>query len=212
MPGLTFPPFPDNVPTIQLVVIDFALLRAGDAAEIERLWKAATELGFWCLKNHGAEELADSMFDVGERTMELPLDEKMQFVPNGEGGSYEHAGANYVDPSGAPEVTEFLNISKNDALAYPAVFHRTYPRTVMERMETVVRPFVLKGLEVNETILRILNDKLGLPEGALAQRHQREKSSNCEARTLRAPPTVGWNADKATLGAHTDFGSLASRS
>lgn len=47
MPGLTLPPFPNNVPTHPLLVIDYALIQAGDAAEIERLWEAATKLGFW---------------------------------------------------------------------------------------------------------------------------------------------------------------------
>lgn len=47
MPGLTLPPFPDNITTHPLLVIDFALIKAGDAHEIERLWEAATGLGFW---------------------------------------------------------------------------------------------------------------------------------------------------------------------
>lgn len=48
MPGLTTsPPFPDNVPTHPLLVVDYSLLKAGDEAEKAKLWKAATELGFW---------------------------------------------------------------------------------------------------------------------------------------------------------------------
>ena len=48
MPGLVkFPTFPDGVPSHPLLVIDYELLKAGDEVEIDRLWKAATELGFW---------------------------------------------------------------------------------------------------------------------------------------------------------------------
>ena len=48
MPGLTnFPKFPDDVPTHPLVVLDYQLLRAGDKDEVDKLWKAARELGFW---------------------------------------------------------------------------------------------------------------------------------------------------------------------
>ena len=48
MPGLlTLPPFPDDVPTHPLLVIDYELLIKRDEAEIDKLWKAATELGFW---------------------------------------------------------------------------------------------------------------------------------------------------------------------
>ena len=47
MPGLSLPPFPDDIPTIPLLVIDYELIKAGDVQEIERLWDAATDLGFW---------------------------------------------------------------------------------------------------------------------------------------------------------------------
>lgn len=48
MPGLTAaPPFPDDVPTHPLLVIDYQLILEGDEDELNRLWEAATELGFW---------------------------------------------------------------------------------------------------------------------------------------------------------------------
>lgn len=48
MPGLTnAPPFPDDVPTHPLLVVDYQLIKAGNEDEINKLWKAATELGFW---------------------------------------------------------------------------------------------------------------------------------------------------------------------
>ena len=48
MPGLrTAAPFPDDVPTQPLLIIDYDLIKAGEEHEIDRLWQAATELGFW---------------------------------------------------------------------------------------------------------------------------------------------------------------------
>ncbi len=48
MPGLTtHPPFPEDVPTYPLIIVDFELIQAGDNDEIEKLWKAAREIGFW---------------------------------------------------------------------------------------------------------------------------------------------------------------------
>jgi hypothetical protein len=47
MPSTTFPPFPDNVPTHPLLIIDYELIKARDKEEIDRLWKAGTGLGFW---------------------------------------------------------------------------------------------------------------------------------------------------------------------
>lgn len=48
MPGLTtYPPFPEDVPTYPLLIVDYQLVKSGDEDEINKLWKAATELGFW---------------------------------------------------------------------------------------------------------------------------------------------------------------------
>ena len=49
MPGLTSTtvPFPDDVPTHPLVVIDFTLIKVNDPVEEDKLWQAATQLGFW---------------------------------------------------------------------------------------------------------------------------------------------------------------------
>jgi hypothetical protein len=41
------PEFPSDVPTHPLIVLDYALLKDKDQAEIEKLWKASTEIGFW---------------------------------------------------------------------------------------------------------------------------------------------------------------------
>ena len=47
MPGLSLPPFPDNVTTHPLLIIDYALIKENRKSEIDRLWSAATDLGFW---------------------------------------------------------------------------------------------------------------------------------------------------------------------
>ncbi|KAL5536523.1 hypothetical protein ACEPAF_345 [Sanghuangporus sanghuang] len=216
MPGLTFPPFPDNIPIHPLLVVDYELIKANDADEIAKLWKAATELGFWYLKNHGAEREVDEMFEMGEETMKLPLEEKMKFEQgdNGRSFGYKAAGANATDEYGNLDTVEFINISKNDALAFPKVFHRTYPSTVNDRMESTIKPFIMKALEVNTTILTVFEKKLVLPAGALLKLHKNEDLSGCEARCIRNPPKstsdISASANpKVAIGAHTDFGSLS---
>jgi hypothetical protein len=47
MPVATFPPFPENIPTHPLLIIDYELIKAQDQGEINRLWDAGTNLGFW---------------------------------------------------------------------------------------------------------------------------------------------------------------------
>ncbi|KAI0301919.1 hypothetical protein B0F90DRAFT_1816801 [Multifurca ochricompacta] len=212
MPGVSLPPFPDDLPTVPLLVIDYALLQAGDEHEIQSLWKAATELGFWYLKNHGADAAVNAMFEMGARTMKLPLEEKMKFEQGDRGISfgYKFAGANATDASGALDSVEFINVSKDDALAYPTVVHRRYPSTVEDYMESAVRPFVSKGMEVNETLMGILNDRLGLPPRTLAGLHTPEEHSGSEARCIKkTPESQPESPDKPAIGAHTDFGSLS---
>ncbi|KAI0269389.1 Clavaminate synthase-like protein [Gloeopeniophorella convolvens] len=211
MPALSFPAFPDDVPTVPLLVIDYELLKAGDEHEIDRLWQAATQLGFWYLKNHGVEEEANAMFDVGTEAMKLPLEEKMKFEQGDSGMSfgYKHAGANATDASGALDSVEFLNVAQDDVLAWPAPAHRTYPAPVGAHMASAVRPFVLKSGAVNATLLGILGDRLGLPREALAARHAPAEHSGSEARCIRAPAFQDMPPEKAALGSHTDFGSLS---
>jgi len=47
-------------------------------------------------------------------------------------------------------------------------------------MESAVRPFVRKGMEVNKTLMDILNDRFGLPQGCLAKLHAPEVHSGSE--------------------------------
>jgi len=216
MPGTTLPPFPNNVPTHPLVVIDLDLLKAGDASEIDRLWEAATSIGFWYVKNHGTDKEADDMFDVGAEFMALPLEEKMKFARSGEGPrwGYKKAGTDAADAAGKkPDSGEFFNISKDDILAFPEVVHSTYPAPTTAAMLTVLRPFIRKSQEVSNTIIRIFNDKLGLPEGMLEKQHVDEEHSLSGTRVIRIPPTpeqaaIAADKENQMLGAHTDFGSL----
>ena len=40
------------------------------------------------LKNHGADDLVNAMFDMGAETMALPMEEKMKFEQGDEGRSF----------------------------------------------------------------------------------------------------------------------------
>ena len=115
-----------------------------------------------------------------------------------------------MDETGLKDTIEFINVSKDDALSFPKPTHRTYPSTVEECMESTVRPFVQKSLEVNNTILEVFNEKLGLPEGELLKRHVTNELSGSEARVIKNPPAPEMSAERQALGAHTDFGSLVS--
>ena len=122
--------------------------------------------------------------------------------------SYKAAGANAVDETGLKDTVEFINVSKDDALAYPTPVHRTYPSTVTARMGNTIKPFVTKSLNINNTILEVFNAKLGLPAGTLAEKHSLYEKSGSEARCIKNPPAQEMSPERQALGAHTDFGSL----
>lgn len=116
-----------------------------------------------------------------------------------------------MDETGALDTVEFINVSKDDALAWPNKVHREYPSTVNARMENTIKPFVQKSLAINNLFIDIFNDKLGLPKGTLASKHQMFDPSGSEARCIKNPPRPdGVDDGKTALGAHTDFGSLVS--
>lgn len=208
------PPFPDDVPTHPLLVIDYARIRAGDSGEKDNLWKAATELGFWYLKNHGVEHEVNEMFKLGKAFMELPLDQKMQYEEGDDGMQfgYKAAGLHTADEQGTLDATEFLDVAKDDALAFPKAIHRTYPPLVADAFPTTLTPFVKRSIEINETLLRVLGEKLGLEDGVMESMHIKEERSGCVTRVIRTPPQQGEPQvleEQALLGAHTDFGSLS---
>jgi hypothetical protein len=102
---------------------------------------------------------------------------------------------------------EFINVAKDDALAWPRQARRAYPVTVQARMESTITPFVCKSLAVSETLLKVFNTRLELPEGALIRRHSLEEFSGSETRCIRNPPKPDGSSPTA-IGSHTDFGSL----
>ncbi|KAG6863603.1 hypothetical protein C0991_004725, partial [Blastosporella zonata] len=150
------------------------------------------------------------MFDMGAETMSLPMEEKMRFEQGNEGMSfgYKSAGANAVDASGKKDFVEFINISKDDALAWPHPVHRAYPSSVNACIERTVAPFIRKSLEVNNILMDILNDRLGLPAGTLLSKHLMDETSSSESRVTKTPPVSG-PPENPAIGSHTDFGSLS---
>ncbi|KAF9054222.1 Clavaminate synthase-like protein [Panaeolus papilionaceus] len=202
------PPFPNDVETQDLLVIDWNLLEAGNEEEQGRLWEAATTWGFWYLKNYKAEKYVQGMFQMGKETLALPFEEKMNYWQGNKGGSagYKVAGATYADVDGSTDVAEFINVAKDDALSYPTEIHRAYPPPVNEHMASTVKPFISSCVDMGRVILEVFNHKLGLPEGTLTELHRVDKQCISESRCIKVPPSKGV---KIALGPHTDFGSLS---
>ncbi|CAA7263546.1 unnamed protein product [Cyclocybe aegerita] len=80
-----------------------------------------------------------------------------------------------------------------------------YPSTVRAnaRMESTIGPFVRKSLEINNLLVEIFNEKLGLPPGVLMDQHKMEEFSGSETRITRNPPTT--NVAKQAISGYFPF-------
>jgi isopenicillin N synthase-like dioxygenase len=203
-------PFPDNVATATMPVIDFPSLVAGAPMEVEKLWDAATNQGFWYIKNYDVEEEVDTMFDMGRQMIQMSPEEKLSY-----GQAYGQVyGYKYADPAlirsdnNAPDLVEYISVAKDDALEYPQEVYRSYPSVIREHMTTAVAPFTRKMFPVATGLLQALNDRLGLPKTTISDMHEFEEHSSTESRVLRAGKNPILKADESTVGAHYDFSSL----
>ncbi|GAA5873979.1 hypothetical protein JCM1840_006109 [Sporobolomyces johnsonii] len=212
--------FPEDLECHPLLVVDYEKVAAGDEKEIDALYSACTNLGFFYLKNFGFEDLTEPMFEMGGATFRLPQEELLPFEQGDSGMSagYKRGGSTNVDAKGNVDTIQFINVAKDDALAYPEVRHRTYPTTVVERMNTVTS-FVRKSDDCLQTLMAALEPRIGLPKGTLAALHKEGDISGSESRCILKPAPgdkgylpegVGEDGNPAAaLGAHTDFGSLS---
>uniref|UniRef100_A0A8H8CK73 Fe2OG dioxygenase domain-containing protein n=1 Tax=Psilocybe cubensis TaxID=181762 RepID=A0A8H8CK73_PSICU len=210
MTSLDHPPFPTDksIPVQDLLVVDYKLLKEGDQEQADVLWEAATKWGF-CLKNHDAEPFVGPMFEMGKETLSLSLEEKMKYWQGNKGASpgYREAGKKYVDAEGSLDASEYINVAKDDAMAYPRIVHRDYPAPVNRYMQDTIIPFVQTCIEQSKVVMRVFENKLGLPLGTLMALHDPGKTCISEARCIKVAATP--KGTKIALGQHTDYGSLS---
>ncbi|GAA5967827.1 hypothetical protein JCM21900_001783 [Sporobolomyces salmonicolor] len=221
-PAVQYPrtDFPEDLECHPLLVVDYEKVAAGDEKEIDVLYSACTNLGFFYLKNFGFEDLTEPMFEVGSATFSLPEEDLLPFEQGDSGMSagYKRGGSTNVDAKGNVDTIQFINVAKDDAFAYPEVRQRTYPPTVVERMNTVTS-FIRKSDDCLQTVMAALEPRIGLPKGTLAALHKEGDISGSESRCILKPAPgdkgylpegVGEDGNpSAALGAHTDFGSLS---
>jgi isopenicillin N synthase-like dioxygenase len=97
---------------------------------------------------------------------------------------------------------------QDDILAYPKIAHRENPDVINQGMPDL-RRIVTASHAVIDTILASLGAKLGLAAGTLESMHRISETSGDQIRFIRAPPRLkDMDEKQASLGAHTDFGTV----
>jgi hypothetical protein len=216
---LTFtdlPPFPTDVPTAPLLRISLKNLVQGDSNEINKVWKASQELGFFYLDLRDALSAdnringpallkdVDALFSLGENVFDLPTPEKQKydFIEEGSYFGYKGLGAGIVDAQGTRDRNEFYNVSKDDMLGISAPLPA--PELLQQQnSRDLLGGYVRRCHAVVTLLLSILNTKLGLPDGKLQSLHRLEAPSGDQVRWVSSPPQPEGDEREKALGEHT---------
>lgn len=135
------PPFPKDILIAPLLRVKLSKLLREDQAEINLLFKACRELGFFYLDVRGeiaGEELvgcARALFGEGQKVFDLPVEKKITYDLGSRGShfGYKGYGAGTVDATGTKDRNEFFNVSlaitdqtnSSSLLTYVKRFRRT---------------------------------------------------------------------------------------
>ncbi|KAI0378873.1 putative oxidoreductase [Hypomontagnella monticulosa] len=209
-----YPPFPPDIPTVELQTISLTKLLAGDAVEQNRVFSACVGRGFFYLDlggcqvgetiRNGAEQIAL----VGERVFQLPLDEKLKYRMGGKVlFGYKSAGATVTDKAGTPDTAEFFNVGKNDMIVPDDKMNRPWPAPVLEA-KPLFADYVKSAHSVGMRILSILADRLGVDPAEITGRHRIEEHSGDHVRITRGPPRATEEMPEIQTPSHTDFGTI----
>jgi hypothetical protein len=212
-----YPPFPGNIPTAPLLRISLKKLLDQDPSEIDQVWKASRELGFFYLDLRDAVSTSSSpsingpallqdvnaLFSLGEQLFALPVSEKQKydFMDQGSYFGYKGLGAGVIDKQGTRDRNEFYNISKDDMLGLSALLPA--PELLQQQSaRDLLAGYMKKSHAIVTLLLGILNTKLGLPEGKLQSLHKLESLSGDQVRWVNSPPQPE-DDRKKSLGEHT---------
>ncbi|KAI0892065.1 putative oxidoreductase [Annulohypoxylon nitens] len=208
-----YPPFPEDVPTVELQTITLSKLLEGDVAENDRVFKQCVGRGFFYLALDGCEtgetilRGADQIALTGERVFKLPLEEKMQYKMVKTLFGYKFAGATKTDKSGTPDTAEFFNVGKNDMIAPDDRMTRPWPSAILDA-KPLFDAYMKSAHSVGMTVLAIIADKLGIDFSEFANRHRIGEPSGDHVRITRGPPRATEEMPEIQTPSHTDFGTI----
>ncbi|CAD6565604.1 MAG: hypothetical protein ASARMPRED_007367 [Alectoria sarmentosa] len=207
------PPFPDDVPTVELQRVELRkLLSSGDAAESDALFEACTGLGFFRLDLRGCAEgesllkETEAAFDVGREFYALSDEEKSRFplLPSNLG--YKPIGGTKIE-DGRPDRCEIYSLPMDDLLALAPPTTSNHPPPFAKS-----RPLLTSCAKhmhsVAGTILTHLSAYLALPPRTLPSMHALTQRSPSNLRFLHMPPQQRGSAAQTSLMGHTDNGSV----
>ncbi|KAI1762642.1 putative oxidoreductase [Hypoxylon sp. FL1150] len=209
-----YPPFPDDIPTLDIPTIGLSKLLDGDAAEKDRVFDACVGRGFFYLELGGCDagsmilDGADRIARTGERVFRLPLAEKMRYKQaRKQLFGYKFAGSSVTDKAGTPDTAEFFNVAKNDMIVPDAEMRRPWPAEILDSKE-LFAGYIRNAHAVGLNVLAVLAEKMGVDPGEFARRHRIEEPSGDHVRITRGPPRAVKEIPEIQTPSHTDSGTI----
>ncbi|KAH9913573.1 Clavaminate synthase-like protein [Epithele typhae] len=203
----------ENLDWADLITLNFTLYGTpeGNKQLAETLVKGVREHGFFYVKNFNiSQERVNRQFSLGKQLYELPLEEKLKYVPVNldEGGfnGYVPSGRRILDAeSGLRDRTEVYNIPKFDGF-----FTHNHPAVIQDHLAEIEEFAKSLHTEVLDPLHVLLAIALELPEDYFLKIHDYSRKSEDHFRYMKySKYTPEENAKLGRLWGqgHTDLGS-----
>ncbi|KAJ3557669.1 hypothetical protein NM688_g1350 [Phlebia brevispora] len=203
----------ENLDWADLVTVDLSLYGTPEGRKqlAQTLVKGVREDGFFYVKNFNiSQERVNRQFALGNRFYELPLEEKLKYVPEGldEGkfNGYVPAGRRVLDTvSGLKDRVEIYNIPKFDGF-----FEQNHPAIIQDNLAEIEEFAKSLHSEVLDPLHVLLAIALELPEDYFTNLHKYERKSEDHLRYMKYSkytPEENRKIGKLWVQGHTDLGS-----
>jgi len=203
----------ENLDWADLITVDLSLYDSPEGKKelAQTLIKAVREDGFFYVKNFNiSQELVNRQFSIGKQFYELPLEEKLKYVPEGltEGkfNGYVPAGRHELDvASGLRDRVEIYNIPK-----FNGDFAHKHPDLVLDYLGEIEEFSRSLHTEVLDRLHVLLAIALELPEDHFLKIHTYETKSEDHLRYMKYSkftPEENRKLGNKWVPGHTDLGS-----
>ncbi|KAI0791038.1 Clavaminate synthase-like protein [Abortiporus biennis] len=203
----------ENLDWADLLTVDLSLFGTPEGKKqlADTLIRGVREDGFFYVKNFNiSQERVNRQFSIGNKFYELPLEEKLKYVPegldNGKFNGYVPAGRRIYDAaSGLRDRVEIYNIPK-----FNGDFPQNHPEIIQAHIQEIEEFARSLHSEVLDPLHRLLAIALELPEDYFTNIHRYGVKSEDHLRYMKYSkytPEENLKIGKNWVPGHTDLGS-----
>ncbi|KAI0090927.1 Clavaminate synthase-like protein [Irpex rosettiformis] len=203
----------EDLPWADLITVDLALFGTPEGKKelAQTLIKGVREDGFFYVKNFNiSQERVNRQFSIGKRLYDIPLEEKLKYVPDGlddgQFNGYVPAGRRVYDTvSGLKDRVEVYNIPK-----FNGDFKHSHPAIIQDNLPEIEEFARSLHSEVLDPLHVLLAIALELPEDYFTNIHKYEVKSEDHLRYMKYgkfTPEENIKIGKLWGRGHTDLGS-----